>query len=492
MSPSARTRRQRRVWSVERLNEKQRVAILGGGVAGLSAAWKLAEAGVDVTLYEAAPALGGMAASIRRDGYIWDFGPHRFHSKNPAIISTVEDLLGGDLRGRKLKTRVNFLGRYFDYPLNASNLLGNLPKSVAALSFFDFVAMKIKQRFNPAEDDSFESWVVNRFGRRLYDIYFGPYTKKVWGRDPSLLSASWAAQRVAVVDLWDLMLRVLHIRNGDNGFHHSEFKNDFWYPRLGVGQIAEGIAGRAREGGATLLTGARISAVEHDGSKITAIHYQKDGQTFVDPCDAVVSSLPLPLLVRLLTPAPPEDVMAAAAALTYRAMIFCFVQIDKPKVSDDHWTYFPDEEIIFNRTSEMRNFSDDAVPPGKTSLTLEITCDIGDELWNTPEGELFARSVDGLMRSGLIERPEQVTGHFFMRLSHAYPTYDIDFEGRIGRLAYHLADYDNLVNAGRQALFRYVNTDHVMEMGFSAAEELLEGSLGSKVERVGSEQVWFG
>jgi protoporphyrinogen oxidase len=160
-------------------------------------------------------------------------------------------------------------------------------------------------------------------------------------------------------------------------------------------------------------------------------------------------------------------------------------------VTDDHWIYFPAPEIIFNRLSEMRNFSEDAAPRGKSSLTLEITCDIGDEIWNTPEEELYQRSIEALVASGLVER-EQVLGHFFRRLSHAYPTYDVDFEAKIGRMAYYLADFNNLVNAGRQALFRYVNTDHVMEMGFCAAEELLEGTLGSRVERVGSEQVWFG
>lgn len=477
---------------MEQLGQQQRVAVLGGGVAGLSAAWKLAEAGVGVDLYEAAPVLGGMAGSIRQNGYIWDYGPHRFHSHNPAIVQTVKNLLGDDLQDRNLKTRVNFMERYFDYPLNASNLLTNLPPSVALLSLLDFAAMKARQRFKPSPDDSFESWVVNRFGRRLYDIYFGPYTKKVWGRDPSQLSASWAAQRVAVVDLWDLLLRMMKLRGGDNGFHHSEFKNHFWYPRYGAGQIAEALAEQARKHGAILNTSTRISAVEHNGSAITGIRYQRGDEVGVAPCDAVVSSLPLPLLVRLLDPAPPEDVMQAASALEYRAMIFCFVEIDKEGISDDHWTYFPDEKIIFNRTSEMRNFSESAVPPGKTSLTLEITCDIGDEIWTRPEDEIYELAVKGLLETELIERREQVTGHFFRRLSHAYPTYDIDFESKIGHMAYHLADYGNLVNAGRQALFRYINTDHVMEMGFSAAQELLEASLGTKVSRVGTEQVWFG
>jgi protoporphyrinogen oxidase len=274
-------------------HEQRRVAVLGGGVAGLSAAWKLAESGIQVDLYEAAPVLGGMAASIREDGYIWDFGPHRFHSHNPEIIGTVQGLLGDDLRGRKLRTRVNFMDRYFDYPLNAGNLLTNLPKSVAAMSLLDFVKMKVQQRFKPSLDDSFESWVVNRFGRRLYDIYFGPYTRKVWGRDPSLLSASWAAQRVAVVDLWDLLLRMMHLRGGDNGFDHSEFKNDFWYPRNGVGQIAEAMAEQARSHGANLHTGARITAVEHSGNAITAIRVQtprrRDRPTM--RCRGVVASV---------------------------------------------------------------------------------------------------------------------------------------------------------------------------------------------------------
>ena len=476
---------------MDQLKVEQRVAVLGGGVARLSAAWKLAEQGIGVDLYEAAPALGGMAASWERNGYTWDFGPHRFYTKNQAILGTVRDLVGDDLLTRYRKTRVYFLNRFYHYPLNAGNLLTNLPKSLAVASLFDFAGMKVRQHFRPAEDDSFESWVVNRFGRRLYDIYFGPYTAKVWGRDPSKLSASWAAQRVAVVDLWDVILRTLKLRRGDNGFHHTEYKDEFWYPRRGIGQLSEAMATRARDHGANLLTGARIAAIEHDGRSVTGIRYRQGDREFVRPCDAAVSTLPLPLFVQLLSPAPPDEVLAVARSLQYRAMIFLFLEIDKPSVTDDHWIYFPAPETIFNRISEMRNFSPDAAPPGKTSLTLEITCDIGDEIWTMPEEEIYRRSIAGLVDCGLIEE-RQVLGHFYRRLSHAYPTYDRDFEAKIGHLAYHLADFDNMVNAGRQALFRYVNTDHVMEMGFCAAQELVEGALGSRVERVGSEQVWFG
>jgi protoporphyrinogen oxidase len=238
--------------------------------------------------------------------------------------------------------------------------------------------------------------------------------------------------------------------------------------------------------------------VLHDGGKVTGVVYEKDGETHEIPCDYLISTLPLPLLLRFLTPAVPDDVQATARSHQYRAMIFEMLKLDKPNVSDDHWIYFPDDNIIFNRVSEMKNFSPVAAPEGKTSLTLEITCDIGDEVWTMPEDELYRRAVDGVVASGLATR-EQILGHYFERLPHAYPSYDLEFEAKLGRLAYHLANFNNIVVAGRQAQFRYVNTDQALEMGMTAADEVAAkekqaaaAPLGSWVDRVASEQVYFG
>jgi protoporphyrinogen oxidase len=467
-----------------------KVVVLGAGPAGLSAAWKLSENGANVEVLEAQPHVGGLAHTIRDDGYLFDLGPHRFHTDNPAILAEIERLMG-KLPDKPRRTRVYFMGKYYDYPLSASNLLSSLSPWLGLMCFTDFVATWVRNRLRPADDDSFESWVVNRFGRRLYDIYFGPYTAKVWGRDPRQLSASWAAQRVAVVDLWDLVARTFGLRRGYNHFHHSPYKPDFWYPLDGVGRIYERMAEEVTANGGTVSLNSRVRELVCTDDHVEGVVVERDGREELIRADYVVSSVPVSPLVRSLRPQPDPDVLAAASALKTRAMIFLFLKLDKEAVSDDHWIYFPEPHIVFNRISEMKNFSPIAAPPGKTSLTVEITCDPDDELWNTPDDALYRRSVSALVDAGLI-REEQVIGHFFRRTRNAYPTYDLHYEANLGRLAYHLASYKNLIVCGRQGLFRYINQDHAIEMGLCAAEEIITQQLGSRVGRVGTEQVYFG
>jgi protoporphyrinogen oxidase len=467
-----------------------RVVVIGAGPAGLSAAWKLSEKGVNVHVVEAQGHTGGLAHTMNRNGYLFDFGPHRFHTDNPAILAEIERLMG-KMPELPRKTRVYFMDKYYDYPLSATNLLSSLPPWVGVTCFADFLATWAKNRVRPPVDDSFESWVVNRFGRRLYDIYFGPYTAKVWGRDPSKLSSNWAAQRVAVVDLWDLILRTFNLKRGYNNFQHSPYKFDFWYPPYGVGSIYERMAEQVIKNGGKISLKTPVREVNCVDGGVRSVIVEQDGQREEMEADYFVSSVPVSGLIKGLRPQVPEDVLAAANSLQFRAMVFLYLTIDKPSVSDDHWIYFPERHVIFNRISEMKNFTPLAAPEGKTSLTVEITCDFGDEIWNAPEEELYQRSVKGLVDAGLI-RADQVIDHFFTRTRNAYPTYDLNFEFNLARMAYHLAEYRNMIVCGRQGLFRYINQDHAIEMGFSAAEEILTQQIGTKVTRVGTEQVYFG
>lgn len=467
-----------------------RVVVLGAGPAGLSAAWKLSEAGWDVEVLEANDYVGGLAHTMSRDGYLFDFGPHRFHSANPAILAEIERLMGA-MPTRICKTQVYFRDKFYTYPLSAGNLLTSLSPTLAAACFVDFLATWVRNKIRPAEDDSFKSWVVNRFGRRLYDVYFGPYTAKVWGRDPSKLAASWAAQRVAVVDLWDLILRMLKIRREDNDFHHSPFKAEFYYPERGVGRIYERMAEEVVKNGGRLSLESRVKQVNCADDRVESVLVERDGRLEEIHADYFVSTVPISPLVRSLRPFAPEDVLGAASQIQFRAMIFLFLELDRATVTDDHWIYFPDVGTVFNRISEMKNFSTEAAPPGKTSLTVEISCDADDDVWNAPEDELYRRSVQGLVQAGLI-RERDVLGHSFARTRNAYPTYDLKFEANLGKIAYHLASWPNLVVCGRQGLFRYVNQDHAIEMGLCAAEEIATQQIGSRVGRVGNEPVYFG
>ena len=245
------------------------------------------------------------------------------------------------------------------------------------------------------------------------------------------------------------------------------------------------------EHGGVIHLGSTVREVKCGDGVVQSVVVEEDGNAREVAGDFFVSTLPVTALVKALRPQPPADVLAAAASLSYRAMIFLFLAVDKPAVSDDHWIYVPEAKTIFNRISEMRNFTPAAAPPGKTSLTLEITCDPGDEIWNMPEEELYNLCLRGLADTGLV-RSDQVSDHFFYRSLYAYPTYDLRFEVNLGRLAYHLADFANLIVCGRQGLFRYINQDHAIEMGFCAADEITTQQIGTKVGRVGSEQVYFG
>ena len=467
-----------------------KVVVLGAGPAGLSAAWKLSRSGVPVHLLEAEGYVGGLSHTIQRGDYLFDFGPHRFHTDNPAVLAEIESLVG-EMPTRTRKTRVYFMGNYYDYPLSAGNLLSSLSPWLAATCFAGFVATWARNRLRPSNDDSFESWVVNRFGRRLYSIYFGPYTAKVWGRDPARLSASWAAQRVAVVDLWDLTLRTLGLRRGYNNFHHSPFKTDFHYPLDGVGLIYDRMAEEIQKNGGAISLRAKVRQVRVDGDRVESVLADTAGGAEMITADHFVSTIPIPELVRALNPAAAPEALTAAASLDYRGMIFLFLALDRESVSDDHWIYIPEGKFIFNRVSEMKNFTPLAAPPGKTSLCVEISCDVDDELWGSSDDELYRRSVAGLVKCGLI-RGDEVLDHFIVRARHAYPTYDLHFESNLARLAYHLSSFGNMVVCGRQGLFRYINQDHAIEMGLCAADELLKQQVGTLVSRVGAERVYFG
>lgn len=467
-----------------------KAVVLGAGPAGLAAAWKLSRSGWDVEVLEANSYVGGLAHTMEHGGFLFDFGPHRFHSANHAILDEIQELMG-PLPTRDCKTQVYFGGKFYTYPLSAGNLLTSLSPWLAVTCFADFLTTWIKNKIRPAEDTSFKAWVVNRFGKRLYDVYFGPYTAKVWGRDPSKLAASWAAQRVAVVDLWDLMLRVLKIRREDNDFHHSPFKAEFFYPERGVGTIYERMAEEVVRYGGTISLNSRVKQVTCDGDRVECVLVERNGKLEEVTADFFVSTVPISPLIRVLRPFAPQDVLDAASQIQFRAMVFLFLKLNRETVTDDHWIYFPDPKTIFNRISEMKNFSLSAAPDGKTSLCVEISCDVGDAIWDTPEEELYRKSVQGLVESGLI-REDEVVGHFFKRTSNAYPTYDLKFESNLGRLAYHLASWPNLIVCGRQGLFRYINQDHAIEMGFCAAEEIVTQQVGTMVGRVGSEPVYFG
>ncbi|MBE0428675.1 MAG: FAD-dependent oxidoreductase [Thermoleophilia bacterium] len=476
-------------------NNKSRIVILGAGLTGLSAAWKLSGQGYPVTVIDRNPFTGGLATTFSRDGYIFDYGPHRYHTRNDALVDEVADLLKGALDRRVRNTHFYFDNRYFQYPLKAENIFSVMDFRQVVKCAASYMAAAARRRVMPAKDRNFESWCKSRFGAELYNYFFGPYTEKVWGVPPTQMSVRWAAQRIAVESLWDAFVRLFNekrqIRNPYE-YTHSPYVSEFFYPMAGIGHICERLRAETESAGGRVRIGTNVDKLLLDGNgAASGVVVSSVGKVEEVPADFVISTLPINDLVLMAEPAAPREITAAAGNLRFRSTKFLFLMLNQHKVTSDHWIYFADNSVLFNRLSEMRNFTPMAAPWNRTSLTLEISCDRGDEIWDQSADWLYERCIDDLESAGLTDR-SRVEGYWTERASTTYPVYLTDFDINLALTKRHLSGIENLITCGRQGLFTYVNMDHAMMMGFEAAEGVIEGKAQAALHLIGSEQLYFG
>ncbi len=430
--------------------------ILGGGVAGLTAARELLRLGQRAAVIEKGADVGGLARTVVRDGFRFDLGGHRFHSHNPAVLRWLRDLLGDDLLTVPRVSRIKLNGRYIPYPIT-------LPTAITAFSPLQGVqaaASYFLARFSEQKrpDRSFEDWVIRRFGRAMYGRFFQPYTEKVWGIPGRELSADWAAQRIGLPGVWPAIRHSLRPAAQPPATAVSRF----YYPRAGFGMIPQALADDIRARGGTILTGTtptRITAVP-GGFEVT-LRGPSGTQTW---CAAeLIATIPLGALLRLLASDSGGEAASRRFRLNYRGLICVFLALDRERVSGDSWTYFPEPEFIFGRTHEPKNWSLDMVPDGRcTSLGVEIFANPDEPVWSWPEAQIVDAVVSQLARIGWLS-PEEVRDHWLLRLPHAYPIYDLGYGERLAQARQFLAQWPRLHLLGRTGSFRYMNSDGVIE-----------------------------
>lgn len=440
-----------------------RTAVLGAGLAGLSAADTLASRGMPVTVLEKNRHVGGLSSTFSRGAFSFDFGPHRFHTMNAQLLGFVRDLLGDDLLTLERRSRIRLLDRYFDYPLALGNVLSSMPPLSGLAMMSGFVAEKLRSMFKPREQESFEGWVLSRFGRPLYDMYFSPYNRKLWGLEPSELSADWASQRITVPSLSGLVRETLF----PSGKVRS-LAGEFHYPRGGIGRIAAALEERTRTSGGRILFGAAPESIIRAGNQweITV-----RGESIL--VDRLINTIPLGEFASLLGPLLPDKVHVAAGSLSFRSLVFLTVLLNGDTEARDHWIYTSEDRYMFNRLSLTRSF-DPAMP---SQAVFEFSCDKGDSVWNAGMGELLENALDGAQHLGLFSR-DMVLDSVAVRQEHAYPVYRLGYRHEAGIVLDGIKSLGGIVSCGRQGLFRYNNMDHSIEMGQCAALEVLgEGSV---------------
>ncbi len=447
--------------------------ILGGGPCGLAAAWELASTGHRVIVLEREARVGGLCATHAKDGFRFDLGGHRFVSGDAALSRRLEGLLGEDLLTRERRSVVLHDGRTFKYPLDAADLARSLGAREGVEALLGYARAWAKRKASPAADVTFEDWVVARFGRPLYETFFGPYTAKLWGLSPRLISADWAAERISLLGLGDAMARLAGLSRPPIRTYARRYR----YPRFGMGQLYEAMAREVRQHGGEVHMGARVVGLETRGSRVVAVRTSGPSGHERIPAGEVLSTMPLPELVQHLQPEATE-LLTRAKTLRFRALVFLNLSLARRDFSSNTWMYVASGALRMSRIQEPKRRSLWMAPSGQTSLMIEIPCDVGDDVWRASTGDLTVRMQRELTELGFLV--DDIQSAFTVHVEHGYPIYHLGYDEDRRALLREVDRFENLRTAGRQGLFRYVFMDAAMQMGIRAARQMVSGERQAK------------
>ena len=444
--------------------------VIGAGPAGLTAAYELAKQGATATVIEADRVVGGISRTCEYRGYRFDIGGHRFFTKVPYVRELWEEILGDEFITRPRLSRIYYAGRFFDYPLKPLNAVVGL----GALEALRIGASYLRARLLPNRDEhTFEHWVSNRFGRRLFEIFFKTYTEKVWGMPCAEISADWASQRIRNLDLTTALKDALLGKHPSRKSEAvSSLIEEFQYPRLGPGQMWETCAARLENLGTKILLGARVGRVVHKEGRIQSLWIEDDGAGYEVRGDEFISSMPIRDLIRSFDPPPPPAVLAAAERLRYRDFLTVVLIVEREDLFRDTWIYIHSGDVRVGRIQNFKNWSPAMVPDaGHSSLGLEYFVQENDELWSAADADLIELGRRECSALGLCDA-DRVVDATVVRMPKAYPVYDRHYQDALETIRGYVGSFPNLQLIGRNGQHRYNNQDHSMMTGVYAARNL--------------------
>ncbi|MEX2587445.1 MAG: NAD(P)/FAD-dependent oxidoreductase [Actinomycetota bacterium] len=450
------------------------VVIMGAGPAGLTAAWELAHNGVEVEVLEADPEkVGGIARTASYKGFRFDIGGHRFFTKAEEVTRLWHEILEPEawLKVERL-SRIYYRNKFFAYPLKPMDALTKLGVWQTALSMLSYGKAKLL----PIKPErSLEDWVTNRFGKKLYRMFFKTYTEKVWGIPCDKISADWAAQRIKGLSLVGAIRNAFARKpTGADGEVVKTLIEQFEYPKLGPGMMWERAVEKLTARGIPIHMGSPVTALNRDPGGLTSISTTSGNGTRLIGGSHFISSLPIRELVGMLNPPATPEVIEAAEALSYRDFLTVVLVVDQPDLFPDNWIYIHEPEVRLGRVQNFKNWSPHMVPdPSKTALGLEYFCTEGDDLWEMADDDLLALGRKEVDELGLARRADIEDGTV-VRMKKAYPVYDEHYEQNVAVVRDFLTEHvPNLQLVGRNGMHKYNNQDHSMMTALLAARNLL-------------------
>lgn len=496
----------------------QKVIIIGAGPAGLTAGIELLKSGrdYDVTILEETGEIGGISRTVRHHGNRMDIGGHRFFSKDDRVMKWWDVFLprqgapayddkvlgrnvplkkGGPdpekedtvMLTRNRVSRIYYKKKFFDYPVKMNaRTIRNMGFATTIAAGFSYLASVVRKK----KEDSLENFYINRFGRKLYSMFFEGYTEKLWGRHPSRIDASWGAQRVKGLSVLAIIKDVFR-KMLPGGKHSKKVETslieEFYYPKYGPGQLWETVADKFTAMGGTIEKNSRVTKVKTKDKKAVSLTYEKDGKTVELEGDYIISSMPVKDLVMGMNDVP-EAVKSYAEGLPYRDFVTVGLLVDKLNLKNetklktlgnivpDCWIYVQDTGVKLGRIQIFNNWSPYMVkkPEETVWIGLEYFCAEGDKYWKLSEEKWKKLSARELIKMGIIDSEDQILDYHKEAVKKAYPAY-FDTYDHMGEIVEYLNGFDNLYCVGRNGQHRYNNMDHSMVTSFEAVKNIVNG-----------------
>jgi protoporphyrinogen oxidase len=450
------------------------VVVIGGGPAGLTAAYQLAEVGDPVIVVESDSVVGGISRTVERDGWRFDIGGHRFFTKvKPVEVFWHKVLPPEDFLLRPRMSRIFYGGKFYDYPIKLGNALSNLGIVEAVRCGLSFLWVRIHP---PKDQTTLEGYIVSNYGWRLYHHFFKTYNEKVWGVSASELSADWGAQRIKGMSLWNAVWEP--IRSSLAGARRDKSKQvtslieEFEYPKYGPGMMWEHCASQIVDMGGTVRMATAATRLHVEGGLATEVTVSSEGEEEQIAASHVISSMPLTALARIVDPPVPPEVKRAATDLHYRDFLTVALVIPKERGFPDNWIYIHSPDVQVGRIQNFGSWSPFLVKDGRTCLGMEYFVFEGDELWNCTDDELVALGTKELAIIGLVD-PSDVEAGYVVRMPKAYPVYDDVYRDNVEVIRqWFEANAPNVHPVGRNGMHKYNNQDHSMYTAMLTVENI--------------------
>jgi len=454
--------------------EDKKVIIIGGGPAGLTAAYELNKSGIRSEVFEKDDIVGGISRTVNYKGYRFDIGGHRFFTKVKVVQDMWDEVLRKDFLLRDRLSRIYYRKKFFNYPFEVKNAvfgLGIFNSLLIVLSYLRAQVIPIRP------ENTFEQWITNRFGYRLYKIFFKTYTEKVWGIPCSEISSEWAAQRIKGLSLFSALKNALLKKPPADKNVIKTLINSFHYPKMGPGMMWEKVREIVEEGLCRVHMNSGIEKIYWHNDAVLAVETCNGGTTTRISGTDFISSMPIRELIAKLEPLPPSEILKAGDKLNYRDFITVSLIIDKKTIFEDNWIYIHDPNVKVGRIQNFKNWSPYMVPdPEKTSLGMEYFCFENDEFWSMSNENLVDLAKNELEKLGFAKKSEIIDGTV-VRMPKAYPVYDEQYKAALEQIKEFLGKISNLQLVGRNGMHKYNNQDHSMLTSMLAVKNILGAHL---------------